>query len=183
MKTVVSILLVVFVLLLIPDAKLAAQDSPFKKGDKTINLGIGFGSSYYSSYYTSHFPAISASFEVAVKDGIADKGSIGVGGYVGYSSAKYANYWKSTNFVIAARGSFHYPFINKLDTYTGLQLGYNIYSNKYYDTYAGEFNASSSGIGFAWFVGARYYFTNTFAGMVELGYGVAYFTLGVAIKI
>lgn len=161
---------------------LVAQDATFLKGDKVLNLGIGFGSSYYSSFYTSHMPAISASLEFGVKDGVIDKGSIGVGGYIGYSSAKYSNYWKTSNFLIGARGSFHYPLVNKLDTYTGLQLGYNVFSTKYYDTYAGLFNASSSGISFAWFAGARYYFTDKFAVMAEIGYGVAYLNLGIALK-
>ena len=158
------------------------RNSTFVKGDKVLNLGIGFGSSYYGSYYTSHMPAISASLEVGVLDGILEKGSIGVGGYVGYASAKYSNYWKTSNFLIAVRGSFHYPLVNKLDTYTGLQLGYNIFNTKYYDTYSGTFNASSSGLAFAWFAGARYYFSNNFAAMVEVGYGVAYLNLGIALK-
>ena len=182
MKTAISFVLLVFLLPLFLDAPLAAQESTFAKGDKVLNLGIGFGSSYYSSFYTSHMPAISASFEVGVIDGILDKGSIGVGGYIGYSSAKYSNYWKTSNFLIGARGSFHYPLANKLDTYTGLQLGYNIFSTKYYDTYSGAFNASSSGLAYAWFAGARYYFSDKFAGMIEVGYGIAYLNLGVAIK-
>ena len=118
--------------------QLLAQESTFKKGDKAINLGIGFGSSYYSSFYTSHTPAISASLEFGVADGILDKGSIGVGGYLGYSSATWANYYKTTNFIIGARGSFHYPLVNKLDTYTGILLGYNIYSYKYETNYLGS---------------------------------------------
>lgn len=179
MKRLLVILVVVFFSL----TQLVAQESTFVKGDKVLNLGIGFGSSYFGSFYTSHMPALSASFEVGVKDGIFDKGSIGVGGYVGYSSAKYSNYWKTSNFLIGARGAFHYPLVSNLDTYTGLQLGYNVYSTKYYDTYLGGFNASSSGLAFAWFAGARYYFSNKFAGMVEVGYGIAYFNIGVALKL
>jgi hypothetical protein len=175
-KLLLSLLVVVFTI-----TQLLAQESTFKKGDKALNLGIGFGSSYYGGFYTSHMPAISASFEVGVADGILDKGSIGVGGYLGYSSAKYSTYWKTTNFLIGARGSFHYPLVNKLDTYTGLQLGYNVFSTKYYDnTYTT--GGSASTIGFAWFAGARYYFSNNFAGLVEVGYGVAYLTIGVALK-
>ena len=29
-------------------------------------------------------------------------------------------------FIIGVRGSFHYPLVDKLDTYTGLALGYDI---------------------------------------------------------
>jgi hypothetical protein len=175
-KLLLSLLVVVFSL-----TQLFAQESTFKQGDKVINLGIGFGSTYYGSYYTSHTPALSASLEVGVKDGILDKGSIGVGGYLGYSSATWANYYKTSNFIIGARGSFHYPLVNKLDTYTGLLLGYNIYSYKYESSYFGS-KGSAGNVMIAWFAGARYYFSNNFAVMAEVGYGIAYLTVGVSFK-
>ncbi len=161
--------------------QLLAQESTFKQGDKVFNLGVGFGSTYYGSYYTSHTPALSASLEFGVKDGVLDKGSIGVGGYVGYSSATWANYYKTSNIIIGARGSFHYPLVSKLDTYTGLLLGYNIYSYKYESSYIGA-TGTSSGLAFAWFAGARYYFSNNFAVLGEIGYGIAYLTVGVSLK-
>src|SRR5665647_2093777 len=175
-KLLLSLLVVVFTF-----TQLLSQESTFKKGDKALNLGIGFGSSYYGGFYTSHMPALSASLEVGVADGILDKGSIGVGGYIGYFSAKYSTYWKTTNFLIGARVSFHYPLVNKLDTYTGLQLGYNVFSTKYYDnTYTT--GGSASTLQFAWFAGARYYFSNNIAVFAEVGYGVAYLTVGIALK-
>lgn len=161
--------------------QLVAQESTFKKGDKVLNLGIGFGSTFYGSFYGSQTPALSASLEVGVKDGILDKGSIGVGGYLGYSSATWTNYYKTSNFIIGARGTFHYPLVNKLDTYTGLLLGYNIYNYKYETGYLGS-GSSTSGLILAWYLGARYYFTDKFAVMGELGYGVSYLTLGVSFK-
>jgi len=176
--------LLVVVVVILSMTQIVAQESTFEKGDKVINLGIGLGSTYYSSYYSSHLPAITGSFEVGVKDGVLEKGSIGVGGYLGYSSAKYEDWWKTSNIIIGARGSFHYPLVNKLDTYTGLMLGYNIYSTKILDnSYIGGFGASASTVAFAWYAGARYYFSDKFAGMAEVGYGIAYLTLGVAIKL
>lgn len=161
--------------------QMLAQESTFKKGDKALNLGIGFGSTYYGSFYGSHTPALSASMEFGVKDGVIDKGSIGVGGYVGYSSATYSGYWKTSNIIIGARGSFHYPLVNKLDTYTGLLLGYNIYSYKYESGYLGA-HESAGNVILAWYAGARYYFTDKFAVMGEIGYGIAYLTVGVSLK-
>jgi len=177
MKKLLLVLLVVVFSL----TQLVAQESTFKQGDKVVNLGIGFGSTYYGSFYTSHTPALSVSFETDVKDGILDKGSIGVGGYLGYSSATWANYYKTSNIVIGARGSFHYPLVNKLDTYTGLLLGYNIYSYKYESSYYGS-KGSAGNVILAWFAGARYYFSNNFAVMGEIGYGIAYLTVGVSFK-
>lgn len=170
--------------------QLVAQESTFVKGDKVLNLGIGLGSTLYSgSGYKVGIPPISASFEVGVADGILDKGSIGVGGYLGYSSHKYSysylgsnDGWKYTSFVIGARGNFHYPLVDKLDTYTGLMLGFNVASSKWTGTGIETGHASSGGVAYAWFVGGRYYFSDAFAAMLELGYGITYLNIGVALK-
>jgi hypothetical protein len=182
-KLILFIVTVAFTL-----TQLSAQESTFSKGDKVLNLGIGFGSGLYSgTYYKTSVPPISASFEVGVKDGVLDKGSIGVGGYLAYSSHKweYSGWgWKYSNIFIAARGTFHYPLVNKLDTYTGLALGYNIaHSSEYGNSIPGyDYNATSGGLLYAWFVGGRYYFSDKFAAMAELGVGIVYLNLGIALK-
>ena len=165
-----------------------AQTPSFNKGDKVINLCVGFGSGYYGGGgYTSKMPAISGSLDIGIVDNVLDKGTIGVGGIIGYSSAKYeyTGYgWKYTHLVIAARGTFHYPFVDKLDTYAGLALGYNAVSAKETGNWPGSTNYTATGSSpyFAGFVGARYYFSNNVAGVVELGSGIAYLNLGIALK-
>jgi hypothetical protein len=176
MKKLLLLLVIIFGSVL----HLTAQESTFVKGTKVLNLGVGLGSTYYGSLYGTRSPALSASFESGVVDGVLEKGSIGIGGYIGYSSAKYSDYWKTTNILIGARGAFHYPLVEKLDTYTGLLLGYNIFNTKYYSTYT--VGGSASSVAFAWFAGGRYYFSDKFAGMAEVGYGIAYLTLGVSLK-
>lgn len=180
-------LIVLFVIVAFSLTQLVAQESTFEKGDKVLNLGLGIGSALYSgSYYKSGIPPISASFEVGVKDGVLEKGSIGVGGYMAYSSYKweYSGWgWKYTNIIIGARGTFHYPLVNKLDTYTGLVLGYNIATSKEFGTSIGyDYSASSGGLVYSWFVGGRYYFTEKFGVMAELGVGITYLNVGVALK-
>jgi len=170
----------------------AAQSPTFNKGDKVLNLGVGFGSGLYTGGgYSSQMPAISASLEVGVVDNVIDKGSIGVGGYIGYTSAKfdysdfgYTYGWKYSDLVIAARGAFHYPLVEKLDTYAGLALGYDIVTAKETGNFPNGYIGSStaSGAYFSGFLGARYYFSDNFAGLLELGSGIAYFNLGVALK-
>ena len=170
---------------------LSAQDNMFTKGEKVLNLGIGFGGGYYSSYSSgySKIPFLSAAVDVGIIDGVLDVGSVGVGGYIGYSSAKWEsgyNYgWKESNFIIGPRGTFHYPLVDKLDTYAGILLGYQSVSSKetgdwgIYTGYAG----GSSGIYFSGFVGARYYFTESLAVMLELGSGgLALANVGVSFK-
>jgi hypothetical protein len=182
-KLLLSLFVIVFSL-----TQLLAQESTFKQGDKVLNLGIGFGSTFYSgSYYKAGIPPISASLEFGVKDGVLDKGSIGIGGYLGYSSHKweYSGWgWKYTNIILGVRGVFHYPLVNKLDTYTGLLLGYNIATSKEFGNSVPGYNysASAGGVAYSWFVGGRYYFSDSFAVMLELGYGITYLNLGVALK-
>ena len=140
---------------------LRAQESMFDVGDRVVNLGLGIGSTLYGgSYYSSGVPPISISYEQGIKDDILEKGVIGVGGYVGYSSYKYrytyASYdygWNYSNIFIGGGGFFHYPLIDQLDTYVGLLLGYKIQTSTEYGTIPGsEFSSSSSGLFFSSFV-------------------------------
>ena len=169
-------------------AQLSAQESTFLKGDKVFNVGIGLGSTLYSgNYYKSQVPPVSASLEFGIVDGILEKGVIGVGPYVGYSSYKYEYLewgWKYSNIILGARGSFHYPLLDKLDTYAGILIGFNIVTSKEFgDPIPGsDYSSASSGVVWSGFIGARYYFTDALAAMLELGYGIAWLNIGVALK-
>lgn len=160
----------------------------FVMGDNVLNLTVGFGNSIYSGgAYSNTTPAIAASYERGVMDDVFDPySSIGVGGYLGYTGSEFTygpGYgWDYTSFIIGARGSLHYQVIDQLDSYTGLMLGYNIVSTKTFGS--GPFNTDASGseLIVAWYLGGRYYFTESVAGLLELGFGVAYVNVGVAIK-
>ncbi len=166
---------------------LSAQEPTFNKGDKVLNLGLGLGSTFYSgTYYKSQVPPLSASLEFGVVDEVIEKGVIGVGPYLGYSAYKYEYSgwgWKYSNLILGGRGSFHYPFVDKLDTYAGLLIGFNIATSKEFGIHSGETDRYGHG-GLVWagYIGGRYYFTDALAGMLELGYGIAYLNLGVALK-
>lgn len=159
----------------------------FKKGDKVANLGIGFGNTFYTgSGYSTVIPAISGSFEYGIVDNLinGNNGSIGVGGLIGYSSSRYKYQdYKHTyrDFVIGVRGSFHYQFIDKLDTYAGVGIGYDIVSSSANGELAG-YSATSNSLFVGGYIGARYYFTENFAVMSELGYDVGIFKIGVSYK-
>lgn len=178
--------LLVIVLILGGFTALNAQ--PVEKGNKILNLGIGLGSTLYTgSYYKSTMPPVSASLEYIIKDDLFnDKGAIGLGGYAGFAGFKYDYLgwgYKYTNIIIGPRGYLHYNFLDKLDTYTGLLIGYNIVKATEFGTSTGwSYNASSSGLIWSWFAGGRYFFTDNLAGMLELGYGIAYLNIGIALK-
>lgn len=163
--------------------QLFAQEPTFNKEDKVFNAGLGIGTSLYSGGgYAGLIPPLSASLEVGVVDNIIEKGVIGVGGYLGFATYKWTNYYRYTNIIIGPRGTFHYPFVDKLDTYAGLMIGYNIVSSKWIGTGMETHNASSGGVVSSFFIGGRYYFSDNLAGMLELGYGIAYLNIGVALK-
>lgn len=171
---------------------LKAQESMFNLGDQVVNVGIGLGSVYgIGTYYKTTVPPISISYEKAIVDEILEKGVIGVGAYAGYTSYKwhyvYSTYdygWRYTNIILGARGNFHYPLLDKLDTYAGVLLGYNIViSSSFGTTGTYDYSPDSGRIAFAGYLGGRYYFSDKFSGFAELGYGIAYLTVGLGIKL
>jgi len=182
MKKVILFLFVVCLTL----TRLSAIEPVFSKGDKVLNAGIGVGSSYWSGYgwYTSHMPQLFANLEIGFFDNVfnLDKASIGIGPYFGFRTSKYADYWKDTEIVIAAIGNFHYPLVEKLDTYAGILLGYDLVSTKYYESYYGTYGHRNSSVAHREYVGARYYFTDNLSAMAELGYGLTILNFGIAVK-
>lgn len=145
---------------------------------------------YTGSGYTGKIPPVSVSYEQGIMDDVLDVGSIGVGGYIGYTSASWETNWlggsygwKYTNFILGVRGSFHYPLVDNIDTYAGVLLGYNVVSAKEIGTVPIGYSASASAPIFSGYVGARYYFNEKFGAMAELGTGIAYFNLGLAVKL
>jgi hypothetical protein len=171
---------------------LKAQESMFNMDDMVVNVGVGLGSIYgFGTYYKTTIPPISVSFEKAIVDDVLDKGVIGVGAYLGYTAYKwhyvYATYdygWKYSNIILGARGNFHYPFLDKLDTYAGVLLGYNIVTSKEFGTIGVyDYSPKSGSLAFAGYIGGRYYFSDKLSAFAELGYGIAYLTLGVGMKL
>lgn len=161
-----------------------AQNTTFTEGDKVLNVGLGIGSTLYTgSAYGSSIPPLSASLEFNVVDEVFDENSsIGVGGYLGYAGYNYnfggADYGFN-NIILGGRGALHYQFIDKLDTYAGLLLGYRVVNWNSNDQFG---SAASGGFISSFFIGGRYYFNENIAGMLELGYGIAYLNIGVAFR-
>jgi hypothetical protein len=159
----------------------------YDKGDILLNGGIGVG-----YYYGNGGLPIFVSGEYAITDAIS------VGPYLAYTSKSYSNgyfgySWKYryTFIDFGARGAYHYgKHLNlrtdKLDLYGGVFLGYITAIYRVVDTPAGfsssyynNNNAYASTVRAGVFAGARYYFTEQFAAMGEVGYGIAPLSLGV----
>jgi hypothetical protein len=174
--------------------KQASDVAPvFFEGDQIVNFGLGIGSTLYrGSHYSSGMPPLSVSYEKGFKeDFIVEDMTLGIGGYLGYVSAKWETSWgtgsygwKYTSIIIGARAAVHYPLVEKLDTYSGLMLGYNIVTSSSFGDWGGtSTSASASAPLLAWYAGGRYYFSDSMAVFAEIGYGIAYLTLGVSLKL
>ncbi len=188
-------LLIVAVLFLCFNS-MKAQDV-FNKGAIAVNANIGL--SNYSYGYgllnsSVGLPPISASLDVGVIDGlIADRASVGIGGYVGFAtySYKYYDYYqeKMTRMCFGARGTFHFQLTEKLDTYAGVMLGLYTYGYKYsynpaysyYNDYSVRDNYSD--FAFSSFIGARWYMSKNFGFNAELGYGFTYISAGITFRL
>lgn len=161
-------------------ATAANAQSVFKKADGMVNLGIGLNA---IGGYNMVVPPLSASYEYGILDNVFSNGngSIGIGAYIGYASYKNKAYDLSSNhFVVGPRVALHYGFMNKLDTYIGLMLGYR--SVSYGDSFKNEYKLESSGFAINANVGARYFFTPSIGGFLEVGYGVSNINLGVTFR-
>lgn len=162
-------------------ARAQATGTPvFDKGTNVINLGIGLGTTLYGSGYDGTFPPITIAYE----RGIAN-GQFGIGGYLAHTGARYGDkhdYLKYAYTVIGIRGDYHFYMTDKLDTYGGLMLGYDIVTDKWHGEGEPVYKDSGSEAAYSLFVGARYYFAPSIGAFAELGYGIAVLNLGLAFK-
>ena len=124
----------------------------------------------------------------------AGPGVVSLGGYAGYKGYSFSGKEDAYSFdekwhytVIGVRSAYHYNGwdLPKLDVYAGVMLSYNILSYSYSDnagTSVGNAGAYGSAAGFSLYVGGRYFFSDHFAALAELGYGVAILNVGIALK-
>jgi hypothetical protein len=167
----------------------------FEKGSQVINLDMGFGNtSYFGSYYSGFLPSFSGSYEYGIVEipmGSELTGVVSAGAYLGMSLAKYGysnwgndDYYLTSDFVIGARGNYHFIFHEKLDTYAGVWFGVSIESSKWKgDGSDPNVDYTSTGPTGGAYVGARWYFSDNFAVNAELGYLISVLNVGVSFKI
>jgi hypothetical protein len=168
----------------------------FEKGSQAINAGLGFGNTaYWGSYYSGFFPSISASYEYGIVEipmGSTLTGVVSAGGYMGWSTSHYDYdwddiYYRYTNFIIAARGNYHFIFHDKIDTYAGVWFGVDIVTGNWHGDGSypddDDWDMADTGPTGGAYVGARYYWSDNWAAYAELGYLISIFNVGVTYKI
>ncbi len=185
----IFIALIVFCTLSFTSTNLNAQS--FEKGDVDMNVQIGFGTTwYYGTYYKMGLPFISVACDYALRDDWGP-GVLGVGALIGINTVKtrwdygiYEYGYKYTQFSIVPRATYHYQFLDKLDTYGGIATGVTISSGKEYGDYPYDFT-NDSGVRFVFtaFVGVKFYLTDNLSVMSELYvYDLAIFNIGIGLK-
>ena len=176
---------------------IGANAQTFEKGSSIVSAQLGVGGGFGQRI----------AYEYSLMNLLDGKAAIGVGGSLNnrFKSESNKDDWGKLKtfenwFTVTAIASFHYEFIDKLDTYVTLGIGggadaarvtykWNSEAKKEYKEYFGEEledeSASDSRGIFGWVstVGARYYFTNHWAANAELGWtGAGYFMLGATYK-
>jgi len=184
-------MILVIGLCMIAFAHTSAQQSTFEQNDNVVSLGVGLGGNLYSGYgYRgsgfSRIPTLTLTYERCIIGNLFnEQSSLGIGGLVGYTTAKYKSGgwgWTSTDIMIGARGAFHYAFVDNLDTYAGIMAGYNINTWKWNGSEYDRTHTGSSGLIYTVFAGARYYFADAIGVFAELGYGYTLANVGITLK-
>lgn len=177
-----SLILALFISLVPSKAQL------FDQGDIVLSAGLGLGATYYSGiYYKTSVPPVWIAGDYCLREALGP-GNLGVGGYMGFNAYKwqYHDYgWKYSSFIIGGRGTYHFvDLVDKLDLYGGLLLGARILTHKSFGDFDYDYySASGSGVAYSLFAGARYFLSDNFGVMAELGYGIAYLSFGVSLKL
>jgi hypothetical protein len=184
MKSILKKAAVIVIALVTVNVAVNAQ-TLFNKGNKVISAGAGLGWFYLgnNSSDISRLPFIAVYYEQCVKDNLFnEKGALGIGGMVGYTQESRVDFYKSNTAALGLRGSVHYGFINKLDTYAGLMLGYDIVNWKGYRLYGESPSNIYGDFTIGGYIGARYYFSDKIAAFAEGNIGSANVHIGIALK-
>ncbi len=150
-----------------------ASAQSFAKGDNVASVNIGLAGSYGQP--------VSVTYEYGICN-LGNNMSIGIGALAGFGVDKeHVNGYKHSysNLIFGARGAWHYTKVDNLDLFAGVTLGYDIVSAEI----GGNAKATTtSGFFQGYYVGARYYFTNSFGVNAEIGDGIGLINLGVSLK-
>ncbi len=176
-------------ILLTPSVK--AINQIFKVEDLLVNAGISFGPTWYAGHeYSTTLHPIFISADYGLKDDIGP-GTLGIGALAGYSTYKETltllneTYgWNYKAIICVAVGTYHYEFIDNFDIYAGIGGGLRYINDSYFGN--PDYNHDpDSGIFpvFSIFAGGRYYLADSISIFGQLGYGIAWLSAGLSLKL
>ena len=180
------LMLCVSVLLAVSCMSEAKAQCEFSQGSLGLNFGFGCGNSHYTkdarNWHNDFFvPTFNFALDYAILGNIINNnGSISAGGYfsMGKGSKKYNGVkFSDGRWRVGTRGALHYTWVNNLDTYAGVAIGFR--NDKY--KWDGNNDDTDPSVDFEAFAGARYKLGN-FAIFSEVATtDFAYFQIGVSL--
>lgn len=172
------------------------KPNPKSTSPKIINLGLGLGSFYGLNSYTFSGASSSSIPPISISVDFPSKKTVGLtyGGYFGYTGYKvnfrsdfFGDYgYRNSYFIIGARSTYAYNLFNSEKTvpYGSIMLGYAVARSSYYGDDSFRDNSFDAAGAFEWAgsIGIRHMFNKKTGAFAELGYGIAYFTVGLSLK-
>lgn len=158
----------------------AHAQAELQRGNLLLNAGVGFG------YYYAGGASFNLNGEYSVTE------ELGIGAYFAFTrwDNHYFGYNYDYTFIdLGARASYHFARIlgvndPKFDPYAGVFLGFVSSSYKYDGPGNNGYNDAYDGtVRTGIHIGARYYFSDQFAGYGELGVGLSPLVLGITYKL
>lgn len=184
----------------------------YDENTKLINLGVGFGNTYYKyfvrggEYSAGVTPIFSLSYEQPLPRKVGP-GYIGVGAYLSFQHAFQRREYKTyvydgivyndayyqrniNNYVIAARGAYHWDVLNfdKGEVYAGSIIGVRITTDNYtyhrtnHDDVTNEVGGTVFPVAVV-YAGARWYFSDHVGFYGEVATGLSIITGGFTFKL
>jgi len=145
-----------------------------QKGD--VGLGIMLGAPPASH---ANMPTVSIDAAWVLTSGFINtktfgqNGAVDLGFYYGFTSYGW-NSWNTNHNTVQncalARSSFHFQFVEKLDTYAGMFAGVNLWAWSWSDNHNNKDNGIDSKPAFGPFMGAKYYFSEKFGVKMEFAH-------------
>lgn len=140
----------------------AAEARQLNEGDSVVGgslgLGVGWGG-----------VTVGGSFERGMIDDIATNINLSAGITGIYTNYTYSSTWSVSHTFVGAMVNLNYytPDLGQLQPYGGLTVGYNLINVE--SGYAGSYGSGITGGGQ---IGTRYYFSDTLALNVRLGFPI-----------
>lgn len=157
----------------------AQAQSTFRKGATVGSITLGLSDGIFSPDNTLILPPLSFALDHSIAGGLFDgNGSFGLGAFFG-TSISQKSFVTSSRFLMGPQASLHYQFVSKLDTYFSLMLGLNLEHYSWTDDGI-RYRRNKSRIGWGAHIGTRYYLSPRWAAMMELGYGISLFSIGMS---
>ena len=172
-----------------PDAQPSTTDAVsngWKPKKTVISVGMGLDSRFNEGGFETEVPPFVANYDFKIMGGLLDnKAGIWAGVVGGLTMSTFdiptpaGGFIETYHFLVGARGLFQYNFIDRLDTYGGLLLGYYMVS---VESNREDVSASASEFAISFVVGARFWLMKNFGVMAEFNHNsMANITVGIAI--